>query len=127
MEPSMARPRALVAAASFALRNTMAATLEDDGWLVLEASSVDEVLWCLITSRMSEHGAGIDLVVADAGIGGLRALFDELGSWPRQPGVVLVGVGGDDAAPEGVARARHARDVDALRTAVDQALEAVRA
>lgn len=126
MEPNIVRPRALVAAASFALRNTMAATLEEEGWLVLEASSVDEVLWCLITSRLSEHGAGIDLVVADAGLSGLRSLFDELGAWPRQPGVVLVGEGGEDAAPEAVARSRDPRDVEAVRTAVDQALQAVR-
>lgn len=127
MDPRIVRPRALVAAASFATRNTLAAALEDEGWLALESSSVDEVLWCLITSRLSDQGAGIDLVVVDARMHGLRALFDELPAWPRQPGVVLVGPGGDDVAPEGAARARHARCAASLRAAIDQALEAVRA
>lgn len=126
MESSIVRPRALVAAAGFAVRNSLAATLEDDGWLALEASSVDEVLWCLITSRLSDHGAGIDLVLVDAGLAGLGALFDELRSWPRQPGVVLVGHGGD-GAPRDVARASDVRCADGVRLAVDRALQGVRA
>ncbi|MCO5167357.1 MAG: hypothetical protein M9894_13490 [Planctomycetes bacterium] len=106
----MVPPRALVVSARFARRNSYAAALEAEGWLALEAASVEEALWCLITSRVSD--GRIDLVVADADASGLATLLDELAAWSPQPAAVVVG---GVAPPDLPPFVRSVEGLDALR------------
>lgn len=120
----MIPPRAMVVSARFARRNAYAAALEGAGWLALEAASIEEALWCLITSRVSD--GRIDLVVADAGAAALSTLLDELTAWSPPPAVVVVGVADAPAPPALPAGARAVAGLDELRAAVGEAFAPAR-
>lgn len=117
-------PRTLVVSPSFLLRSAYSLALEDDGHVVMEASTADEVLWCLVAARTGD-GEPIDLIIADAGTRGAQTLLNEVRASPKPPAMVMVGVDKpvEQAALAGMIVVPNARKLDDVLEAVDRALE----
>lgn len=108
--------RVLVVSPSFALRNSFICALEDDGCPTVEAASVDEALWHLVSA--CDVGP-IDLILADPGTPGLASVLLELRAAEDAPTLLLLGPT-DDAALAGVAAVRDAGDIEVVRAAVER-------
>lgn len=115
-------PRTLVVSPSFLLRSAYSMALEDEGHVVTEASTADEVLWCLVAARTGD-GEPVDLIVADASTRGARELLGEVRASPSPPAMVMVGL--DGAASEArtdLIVVPNARKLDDVLKAVERAL-----
>lgn len=115
-------PRTLVVSPSFLLRSAYSLALEDQGHVVMEAGSADEVLWSLVAARTGD-GEPVDLIIADAATFGARALLTEVRASPRPPAMVVVGVeepSDDELA--GTVVVSNARKLDDVLSAVSRAL-----
>lgn len=115
-------PRTLVVSPSFLLRSAYSLALEDEGHVVTEASSADEVLWCLVAARTGD-GDPVDLIVADASTRGAQALLGEVRGSPRPPAMVMVGLDGPAGEPlTDMIVVPNARKLDDVLAAVERAL-----